>query len=397
MNPPSPAPAISPSPTAKSSRLPWIDHLRTAVIFLVVNVHACVTYSHVGDWYVMSAQEPTLRQKLPFIVWESHLQSFFMGLLFFISGYFAWGALARRTTGAFVRERLRRLGLPTLFFMLVIHPFILLVLNPWNAKFGPPLAFYRRYLLSGRFLSSTGPLWFAFALLIFCLIFAGIRAAGSKPTPVVAARTVAAKAPTGIVLALFALALGLGSFAVRLVQPIGTNVLNFQLCFFVQYVAFFLAGLSAAKSGWLLPLSASRQARLAGWLVLFIGPVVGPALMALGVRGGHSPEIFFGGWHWQALGFALWEQLTGVGLSLALLAFFSSRLNRDTPTGRWLADRSFGVYVLHTPVIIALFMVYRALPQNLYALPVLLTVTGLFVSYVLADLFRRIPVLRAIF
>ena len=34
-----------PSP---ASRFAWIDNLRTLVIVLVVNMHACVTYSHVG-------------------------------------------------------------------------------------------------------------------------------------------------------------------------------------------------------------------------------------------------------------------------------------------------------------------------------------------------------------
>jgi glucan biosynthesis protein C len=112
---------VSQNPPA---RLPWIDHLRTAMIVLVVNMHACVTYSHVGDWYLMSEQEPTLAAKVPFIVWQSMLQSFFMGLLFFLAAYFAAGSLARRGRAGFVRERLVRLGLPTLLYMLVIHPFI---------------------------------------------------------------------------------------------------------------------------------------------------------------------------------------------------------------------------------------------------------------------------------
>ena len=34
---------------------------------LVVNMHACVTYSHVGDWYMMADPEPTMTAKVPFI------------------------------------------------------------------------------------------------------------------------------------------------------------------------------------------------------------------------------------------------------------------------------------------------------------------------------------------
>lgn len=203
-----------------------------------------------------------------------------MGLLFFVSGYFAEGSLARRGPRAFVRERLVRLGLPALFYMLVIHPFILLGLNPWNAKFGPPFAYYLNYLRSGRFLGLSGPLWFAVALLLFCLTLVAWRAlrparpvspvnvspGDAAPSPEILGKTTVPPTPTGTapsgrVLWLFALGLGFGTFLMRLVQPIGTNILNLQLCFFVQYVAFFIAGLHAARAGWLLPLAGSTHAR----------------------------------------------------------------------------------------------------------------------------------------
>lgn len=362
------------------------------MIVLVVNLHVCVTYSHVGDWYFMSEHEPTLAAKVPFIVWQSHLQSFFMGLMFFVSAYFAQGSLARRGAGAFVRERFIRLGLPALLYMLVIHPFILFALNPWNTHFDAPAAFYANYLGTGRFLRSSGPLWFAVALLLFCLLLAAWHAARPQPFATDSRR---AAAPSGAFLLLFALAIGLGSFAVRLAQPIGTNVLNMQLCFFVQYITFFLAGLHAARHGWLLELASSLRARAAGWLALIGGPVLLLTVIVIGSKTA-EPQAFFGGWHWQAFGYALWEQLTGVGLSLGLLALFACKCNFESRRLRWLSDRSFGVYVLHAPVIIALAMLFRALPQNMYGLVALLTVAGLVGSYVVADIAHRLPGLRSI-
>ncbi len=382
-------------PPSASARLPWIDHLRTFVILLVVNMHACVTYSHVGDWYYMSDHEPTLPVKVPFIVWQGHLQSFFMGLLFFVSGYFAASSLARRGAGAFARERLVRLGLPALFYMLVIHPFILLGLNPWHADFGSPAHWYFvRYLGTGRFLGSSGPLWFAVALLIFSLLLAARHAV--SPAPSAATSPASASIPTARSIVLLGLVLGFATFSIRLLQPIGTNILNLQLCFFAQYIAFFLAGLHASRHGWLLPLARSRLARRAGWLALVGGPILQLTIMVLGTRGGQPLEFFFGGWHWQALALALWEQLAGVGLSLGLLALFSAKLNFETPFLRWLSERSFGVYVFHAPLLVALTMLYRSFPPNPYLLAALLTVTGLIASYVVADVARRIPGLRAI-
>jgi len=379
---------------ASPSRLPWVDHLRTAMIVLVVNMHACVTYSHVGDWYMTSAIEPSLAAKVPFIVWQSLLQSFFMGLLFFLAGYFAAGSLARRGPSGFARERLFRLGLPALLYMLVIHPFILLGLDPWDYDFGPRAAWYAHYLSSGHFLGSSGPLWFAVALLMFCLALTALESAlgagRSAPAPAAPAAS-----PSGKGLLGFALLLGLGSFAVRLVQPIGTNILNLQLCFFVQFVAWFAAGVHAGRRGWLLPLASSRAARTAGWLALIGGPLALLALLAVGMQ--HAPkDAFFGGWHWPAFGLAVWEQLTGLGLALGALALFSRRLNAGTTAWRWLGDRSFAVYVLHAPVLVALAMLFRKLPYYLYGLVALLTLVGLIVSYAFADLARRIPGLRAI-
>jgi len=63
---------------------------------------------------------------------------------------------------------------------------------------------------------------------------------------------------------------------------------------------------------------------------------------------------------------------------------------------RWLSDRCFAVYVLHTPILVALLMLFRALPQNPYLLALLLTISGLAASYALADIARRIPGLRVI-
>jgi len=360
------------------------------MIVLVVNMHACVTYSHVGSWYVNSPVEPSLGEKIPYIVWQAHLQSFFMGLLFFIAGYFANGSLARRGPGPFLRERLARLGLPTLLYMLVIHPFIVRGIDPWHIDFGPAAAYYGRYIASGRFIGSTGPLWFAEALLLFCAVLAAWRSLWGAPAAPGPASPVP---PSAGAILLYALVTGAATFAVRLVQPLGTNILNLQLGYFVQYVAAFAAGVAAARNGWLLALSASRASGWIGVAAVFLGPA---SLLAMLVAGGKSGvDSFAGGWHWAALGLSMWEQFAGIGLSLGLMYFFARHLAADGAVLRWMADRSFAVYVLHAPVIIWLYLV---LPQSLpiSALVLVMTVAGLGLTFVLADLARRTPGLRAI-
>src|SRR5206468_3515329 len=101
---------------------------RTLMIVLVVNMHACVTYSHVGSWYRMEDPEPAMLMKIAFMFWQGHLQAFFMGFLFFLAGVFAHGSLERRGLKSFLHERFTRLGLPSLLYMLLIHPFMVFVL-----------------------------------------------------------------------------------------------------------------------------------------------------------------------------------------------------------------------------------------------------------------------------
>lgn len=383
--------ATNPSRVSPSTaRLHWIDHARTFMIVLVVNLHACVTASHVGDWYLLVKPEPTMDVKVWFILWQGHLQSFFMGLLFFLAGCFAESSLTRRGPRVFLLERGRRLGLPALLFMLVLHPFILLGLNPWNADFPPFAEFYPHYLASGRFLSSSGPLWFALALLIFCAALAGWRHWRPSPPALPTAPPDARK------LWLFALGLASATFAIRVVQPIGTNVMNFQLCFFPQYIAAFAVGLAASRHGWLAALAASSTARRAGWLALVGGPLLLGGIMVAGgpISKDHIP--YFGGWTPQALGLAFWEQFAGLGLALGVLSWFSRRLDRASPFLTWLGDRAFAVYIFHTPVLVALTMVFRSAGLNPFALAAVLTVTTLVATYAIADLARRIPGLRAI-
>lgn len=382
----------SPSP----SRLAWIDNLRTLMIVLVVNMHACVTYSHVGSWYRMEEPEPAMPIKIAFMFWQGHLQAFFMGLLFFLAGVFAQRSLERRGPKAFLRERATRLGLPSLLFMLLLQPFMLFVLlgHPHVADRPSLAVLFGSYVTSGRILSGSGPMWFALALLFFCAVLAAFRAWSP-------ARTLAAnppsKPPGASTLIGFGAVLVLSTFAVRLVQPIGTNVLNFQLCFFPQYIAAFAVGVVAGRHGWLEELATSRRARIAGWLGCVGGPLV---LMIIAVAAGpppqNGPDPYAGGWNFRAFALAAWEQFAGLGLALGSMAWFHARCNSAGRVTTWFSERAFAVYLLHALLLVALTPLLRPAAINPFVGAVLLTVTGLAASFAVADVARRVPGLRKI-
>ena len=136
--------------------------------------------------------------------------------------------------------------------------------------------------------------------------------------------------------------LSLVAFLVRIVQPIGTDVLNMQLCFFPQYVALFMVGIVAYRRNWL-----ARIPRAFGlfWLRLAViaGPVlwVGVLLAGRVWTGDYSRVV--GGMHWQSGLFCLWESLFCAGVCLGLVVSVRDRFNRHTPLTRFLSDNSFAV------------------------------------------------------
>ena len=66
------------------------------------------------------------------------------------------------------------------------------------------------------------------------------------------------------------------------------------------------------------------------------------------------------------------------------------------PMARWLAERSFGVYLFHPPVLVLLALALRPLAIDVFFKISILTATGLVGSLLVADAARRVPLLRAI-
>ena len=119
------------------------------MIMLVLSMHAAVTYGGHGSWYVTEPAQLGILQDLSFLTYQELLQSFFMGFLFFIAGYFVPGAYDKKGPARFVRDRAYRLGLPSLLFMFVIQPLTCYyVAGLWDTSAGF-FADYRHYIFHG--------------------------------------------------------------------------------------------------------------------------------------------------------------------------------------------------------------------------------------------------------
>ena len=389
--------------TAAKPRLAYIDNVRWTVIAMVVLVHACVTYSGIGSWFYKEPAALDIGARLVFALYETFSQAFFMGILFFVAAVLAPGSYDRKGFGRFLGERLFRLGIPTLVFMLILSPVTNLAREAGTGHFisGSELLHrYAGYLASGSFIGETGPLWFTAALLVFSAVYAlgrllagavrGSKALAARPPLALAPRTVHLLA-VGLVVVI-----GAGSFLVRLVQPIGTSWYNMQLCFFPQYVVLFAAGLWAGRRGFLAALP--RAVGLT-WLKLAFAVGVPAWFLLMGFGGviDGSETVIMGGMRWQAAAYAAWEAFFAVSVSIGLLTVYRDKANvRNRATGL-LADSCFGIYVFHAPILVGVSMLLRSATMYPLLKAAVAAVMAFALSLGFAALIRRIPGLRKVF
>ncbi len=373
------------------TRYLYIDNLRLLMIIFVVLIHYAVTYSGIGSWYLMDAGELDAVCTIVFGLFQSFTQAYFMGFLFLISGYFVAGSYDKKGAARFISERLIRLGIPTLIYMLVITPFIIYVLlgNRWDRPLFPE--YYVNYILSLQFLGGSGPLWFALALLIFNCIYVLIRILKKER------KTVEKKKLPGMTeVLLLILLISVMAFLIRLVQPIDTSILNMQLCFFSQYVILFVVGVKAGRNDWFSQISYQTghyfllTALIPGILFWVLIMIAGGAL-----NGGFS--AYKGGLNWQSALYAIWESFISVAMSIGMIGIFQEKYNKQPPLVKVLSDNSFCVYMFHSAIIISVSLLL--LPLKLYPLVKFLAaaVIGLPLCFLASNyIFRRIPLLKKV-
>jgi glucans biosynthesis protein C len=376
------------------SRLSYIDNLRWTAILLVLSMHAADTYSPLGNWYYVDRRPMSLASLIFLAAWQMYLQSFFMGLLFFLAGFFVPASLGRKGPAEFLRDRAFRLGLPVLFYMFMLGPITeYFCAHSWTST--EPTSFaneWIKHIRNGEFLQENGPLWFCLALLIFSTCYVSLFPVFSRSNTNVED----SRPPDTLKLIGFAIAMALFTFVVRLVLPSGVSFLNMHLGDFPQYILLFSGGILAARKHWLPTLSFSSGIR---WLTIVLPLGFAAWLMILwkgGVLSGNG-QAFSGGWHWQAASINLWESFTCVAICYGLLVIYARKFNSHGPLAKFLSDNAFSVYVFHPPILVLAARALHPLAWPAISKFILLTTIAAVVSFVFsAAVFRHIPLLRDI-
>ena len=347
--------------TAPTSRIYFLDNLRILLAILVVLDHAAQPYGPGGAWVIPSEPGSPL-DYLILLMFLITVPSFFMGLFFMVSAYFVPSSLERKGAVKFLKDRLVKLGVPILIFMIGVFPAL-------------------GYLVEGQPVITFGHLWFLALLLIFSTIYVAYRHA-KKPSP-----QVKKAFPGNAVILAFIVAMALGTFIVGIWFPINQWVPFglFEPYHLTQYAMLFAAGIVAYREGWM---DAIPKATAKLWSSIAVILVI-LLLFVVILNNGDLP---MGGLSLGALFGSFWVAFMCVSACIALLAFFNNRLNAPRPITKTLASNTFTVYLIQLPIVILLQYLLIGINIDTLAKFVIVGALGVLLSFALSHfVIRRLP------
>ena len=372
-----------------NQRLVFLDNIRWTMVILVLTMHGSDTYSPFGNWYYTDRRLESPFSNICFAVYQSFLQAFFMGLLFFVAGYFTVPSLERKVVTQYMRDRFVRLGIPTLLYMFVIGPVTQYYLShTWGSGgFGHQ---WLTHLRDGEWLSESGPMWFCAVLFCLSIFYAALHLVQPEPPRRIE------RLPTSKAFGGFLAIMAASTFLVRVVVPDNVAVLNVHLGDCPQYVLMFIAGTWAYRGNWLDRL---RGRFVQYWATATLGAAVPLLVLLILLRPsmGNDTQPYNGGFNWISAIKSLWEALVCMGMSLTLISLYRQRFDRQGRFSRFLSDNAFAVYLLHPPILITLALMLRPLVVPPVVKAALLSLAACLATFVLAaTVFRRLPLLRRV-
>jgi hypothetical protein len=363
----------------------FIDRLRVVLTVLVILHHTAITYGGSGGWFYREVHDSGTPTSLLLTVFCAVNQSFFMGMFFLFAGYFTPAALERKGAQQFLQERLVRLGIPLLVFGFLLGPLAVALAEVPST--GQVDERWRILPSAGKFV--IGPLWFAWALMLFALGFAAWRNARPELT-----RPAPRPLPPHSHWLWAALGVGAVALTVRQFVPVGEHMLGLQLGYFASYVFLFVLGCTASRHRWLEKVE-RQQAITWAWVTFFTLPLLFVAAALSGALEGR-PVNFNGGLGLPAVAYAFWEPFVAWGVMATLLLLFRERFN--VPSAAWQAwgALAYGAFIVHAPVVVGASVVlaaWDAWPLIKFGVVGSVSVIA---SFALASLLLRLPGARRV-
>ncbi|MHA2173638.1 MAG: acyltransferase family protein [Candidatus Hodarchaeales archaeon] len=359
---------------SKKPRLLFLDNIKILFAILVIFNHVRVTYEGSGWWYYIEENTLDLFSYIFFQTLASLgglFQAALLGLFFLLAGFLTPKSYDRKGVTSFWKERLTRLGIPILLYVLLINPFIFYILamlgiQPWSTNpnlQGSLLDFYASQFQSLEkslsFLTEIGPMWFLFVLLIFTLIYTLWRQM-TKSDSFQQYIPKELSIPKYLHLLLFALILGCIAFLVRIVSPVDRFPLGIPLGYITQYLMMFSVGIIAVKYDWLEKMSKDH---IKVWSITMTATVILFFVYFLTFMGLDSDyTTVLGGLNPHALVFALADNILCMGMIFFLIPIFKLKFYNQGIFSKNLSASSFHMYLIHPPILVAVSLVFAPIP-----------------------------------
>ena len=362
-------------------RLLFLDNIKVLFAILVIFTHVRVTYGGEGWWYYISTineSNPTDTFTLIFFYMTAGFAGIFqaslLGLFFLMGGYFTPKSYDRKGVSAFWKERLFRLGIPVLLYILLINPIIFYLLaaggiQPWCTYPRMQGSFIEYYLSNFQslenfvdFITEFTITWFVVVLLIFTAVYTLWRPI-SKIDSMQQRIPKEFSIPKYIYLLLFAISLGCLSFLVRIAFSIIDVPLGLPLAYMIQYFMMFSVGIIAYRYGWFEQMT---RKHVKVWvLTIFVVVILFYTYFFVFVGVDSDYSTFFGGLNLNALIFALVDNIACMGMIFVLIKIFYAKFNKQGKILKNLADSSYHMYLIHPFVVIPVSLGIAFIPLSL--------------------------------
>jgi peptidoglycan/LPS O-acetylase OafA/YrhL len=381
-----------------------LGYLRAFIVVLVVAHHAVLAYHPFAPPPPASlVAQPRFWQAFPvvdthrstaFALFVGFNDTFFMSLMFLLSGLFVWNSLQRKGAGVFIWDRLRRLGLPFLISVALLAPIAYFPAYLQSAAHPSLNAFREQWRSLGTW--PAGPAWFLWVLLAFDCVAAGMFALLPRWAEVITARLSAIlRSPLAFFGALAAIsAVAYLPMVLKFTSLYWTSVgpFTFQTSRIFHYAVYFLVGIIVGVRP--ENTSLSRGGVLARrwpiWVVtslIAFALVVCVVILALSNPARHQTWELVGGFAFV---------ISCATSSFAFLSLFLRFTGARKKVMDSLCSNSYGIYLFH--YIFVNWAQLAVLKAELPALAKggLVFVCALMLSWGTTIILRRVRVLAAV-
>lgn len=339
----------------------YLDNIRWITVILVLIYHVPYLFNNVGALGGVGTQRCfTPMNTIMYLVYP-----WFMVLLFLVAGISTRYALQRRTAKAFLKERARKLLVPS-----TLGPFVLHWITGYlNLKIGGALELMPSFIVYPVSVSSgIGPLWFIQLLFVFSLLIILVYKVDQKDR----LWELGGKANTVVIVLFFVVLWG------------ASQILNMPILTVYRFGIYFTAYLTG-------------YAVFSHEEVMERVEKIGIPMLLAAIVAGIAYTFYYWGQNFTSPQ-CLQSLFTNFYAWIAILAILGCGkrwLNGTSKFASYMTKASFGLYILHYPILLACsYLLYHYCPLPNGIIYLIALICELVLTPICYEIIRRIPIIR---